>query len=138
MRLHPIFSKYLNTASTFTFLYPAIRTCASILSMFRIFPFGACSVTATIVLIVFDVLRILEWSDILAKESKITLVGDLVYFAPYLTSSIGSSFITVDIPTKIASTDARNSWTRLRSTSEEILDSPDLVAILPSRDIEAL
>ena len=76
---------------------------------------------------------------ILPWLSTTSLAGSLPLFGLIsLTVSNGLSTRTVEIPTKIASTDERNSWTLTRSRLDEIREFPQVVAILPSTVIAAL
>jgi hypothetical protein len=115
---------------------PQTRTFTPLCSRILILFFGALDVTATTVGISFAVLTTYEVSGVRALLSTMILWG--LRFLANLTVSFGSSLSSVLIPTIIASTEALNRWTLLKSAGEDICESPVYVAIFPSRLIAAL
>jgi hypothetical protein len=96
--------------------------------------FGALFETATIVFLSFAE-KILDVGGVLARLSTTTRIG----FLPFArrTVSRGLSEISVPIPTITASTSLLSLCKRFKSAWEDIRESPDLVAILPSKVMAA-
>ena len=82
--------------------------------------------------------RTSAFSGVDPSESSTTRSGFGPRAYSFFTVSLGSSIRIVPTPTRIASHDARSSWTRRRSSSFEIrTPRRDGRAILPSVDIAA-
>ena len=82
-----------------------------------------------------SILRILAFRGVLAELSTMTRIG--LFPLTYLTVSSGLSISSVRIPIITASDRLRSLCKALRSVFDEIRESPDLVAIFPSKLIAA-